>query len=697
MRLLMPFILCRFEVFCFALTCLVSQAYADILHVNSTVTSSGDGQSWGSELKTMQEALLFPDGPHTIKIAAGTYYVDEGLSGAATREDTFFVEFGTTIFAGYPTTGNPGEGDRNPLRYPVILSGDIDRATNPDGDYAVLFANPGSYEPLSGNSLHVMVIDDSATVSNTLISGATVQGGNADGGYDQGNGGGIYCGDGSPFIRNCVIQYNRAKLTNVPSSAEEFFAPHDGLGGGLYWHGDGLLEIRDTSFHENHAWWGGGLYVYPNASAFPQNAIRLVGCRFLNNNVKAVSGEGSGRGGGADLDHGLGFIDIINCDFTLNAADSPDSDFGGAAALLIGRPTVPDACSGACSECHECHQDCVGPGSCPSMDCESCPTNVVVTNTIFRANIGRDLVGGAIRLNRKTEFNNCLLIDNVTESIVGGAMVIGHEAFVQFNHTIIWDNSVSPASGYTGLATQVWIAAGKFDAAHSVIQGLSDPQFPSSPSPDPLSPGNIEIDPEFVIDPHPGTDGVWGTSDDALGNLRLRPDSPCIDAGDDDLLPPDASDIDESTTTSEDLPLDLPYRARSVDGECGGGDPVVDMGAYEYWCLGDLNGDCAVNGMDSALLLSAWNTNGYFPCPLYELEDLDRNCKVDSRDLALLLAEWGDCPEVGGGEGAAAPFGAGEESGEDEVFAMLWQWYVEENWAALLEWAISQLPSPEDD
>src|SRR5690606_9587759 len=44
--------------------------------------------------------------------------------------------------------------------------------------------------------------------------------------------------------------------------------------------------------------------------------------------------------------------------------------------------------------------------------------------------------------------------------------------------------------------------------------------------------GNIDADPLFVRDPSPGADGVWGTVDDDYGDLRLRPGSPCIDAGD---------------------------------------------------------------------------------------------------------------------------------------------------------------------
>ena len=70
--------------------------------------------------------------------------------------------------------------------------------------------------------------------------------------------------------------------------------------------------------------------------------------------------------------------------------------------------------------------------------------------------------------------------------------------------------------------------------------------------------GNISTDPMFVNS----------------GDYHLQTGSPCIDAGDNSLLPNDEGDLDEDSSTSETLPVDLDNDPR-VQGS------KVDMGAYE--------------------------------------------------------------------------------------------------------------------
>ena len=54
-------------------------------------------------------------------------------------------------------------------------------------------------------------------------------------------------------------------------------------------------------------------------------------------------------------------------------------------------------------------------------------------------------------------------------------------------------------------------------------------------------------------------------------------------------------------------------------------------------CVGDIDGNSAVNGADLASLLSAWGPCA--DCPA----DLDSNDVVDGRDLSVLLTRWGTC------------------------------------------------------
>jgi len=87
--------------------------------------------------------------------------------------------------------------------------------------------------------------------------------------------------------------------------------------------------------------------------------------------------------------------------------------------------------------------------------------------------------------------------------------------------------------------------------------------------------GNIDADPMFHDTD--GPDDTLGTEDD---NLRLLPDSPCIDAGDNTAVPADTADLDGDGDTSEPIPFDLDGNRRIVDGDRDG-ISTVDMGAYE--------------------------------------------------------------------------------------------------------------------
>ena len=82
--------------------------------------------------------------------------------------------------------------------------------------------------------------------------------------------------------------------------------------------------------------------------------------------------------------------------------------------------------------------------------------------------------------------------------------------------------------------------------------------------------GNINSDPQFVRNPSPGADTIWGTADDDYGDLRLRSGSPCNDAGSNAAVP-------SGITT------DLAGNQRFIDVP-GVRDPgaIVDMGAFEY-------------------------------------------------------------------------------------------------------------------
>jgi|GEM_PF-610076 C1A family cysteine protease len=118
-------------------------------------------------------------------------------------------------------------------------------------------------------------------------------------------------------------------------------------------------------------------------------------------------------------------------------------------------------------------------------------------------------------------------------------------------------------------------------------------------------------------------------------DFRLQADSPCIDAGNNNLVPADITDIDGDGNTTEPIPFDIAGNPRIADGN-GDGVAVVDMGAYERCGLkADFTNDCTVNFADFAIMAQEWLTSG-IKADIYK----DGNNRVDLMDLAVLAEEW---------------------------------------------------------
>jgi hypothetical protein len=149
--------------------------------------------------------------------------------------------------------------------------------------------------------------------------------------------------------------------------------------------------------------------------------------------------------------------------------------------------------------------------------------------------------------------------------------------------------------------------------------------------------GNINADPCFVN--ANGPDGIFGTEDD---NLRLSPGSPCIDAGDNNSVPPDTTDLDKDGNKVEQTPYDLDNNPRFVDGDCNG-TVIVDMGAYEFRLniIGDFDDEYGVDFKDFAVFASSWlledGQTGYnSDCDI----GLPADLRIDGKDLAVFVDNW---------------------------------------------------------
>ncbi|NJO07968.1 MAG: right-handed parallel beta-helix repeat-containing protein, partial [Chloroflexaceae bacterium] len=141
-------------------------------------------------------------------------------------------------------------------------------------------------------------------------------------------------------------------------------------------------------------------------------------------------------------------------------------------------------------------------------------------------------------------------------SSVGGALVAFDATALTVQNSIVWNNTPNTVRS-TNLST--------IGFAHSIVGGSGgSAAWNSTFGTD--NGGNWDVAPLFRQSPAPGADGVWGTLDDAYGNLQLQEGSPAIDGGDNSLLPTG-------------LTTDRAGQPRIVDGDLNG-TATVDMGAY---------------------------------------------------------------------------------------------------------------------
>ncbi|MHC4087997.1 MAG: right-handed parallel beta-helix repeat-containing protein [Planctomycetota bacterium] len=181
-----------------------------------------------------------------------------------------------------------------------------------------------------------------------------------------------------------------------------------------------------------------------------------------------------------------------------------------------------------------------------------------LTNCIFFNNYAADVGGAMVMTNSNTKVTNCTFSGN--SAVYAGAMRI-YQSIPILTNCILWGNTAS-ISG-----PEIYAPGETFIINYSDIEGGWSGE------------GNIDINPLL--------------RNVAKGDLSLSPWSPCIDAGSNDVVAPDSTDI---TGLS-----------RLVDGDCNT-TVTVDMGAHEFRHAygGDFDSSCLVNMADYSFLAWAW-------------------------------------------------------------------------------------------
>jgi hypothetical protein len=176
-----------------------------------------------------------------------------------------------------------------------------------------------------------------------------------------------------------------------------------------------------------------------------------------------------------------------------------------------------------------------------------------VINSVFLNNVAGGN-GGGVYLLADDEYTSAYFIGstfygNSAETGGGAYLDTSEEPYIIVSNSIFWGNrSATPSDA------QIW--AEHATVTYSDVQGGCTAEGGCTND----DTGNLDVDPLFADAPG--------------GDLRLEPDSQCINAGDNDALPVDRYDLDGDGDEEEALPWDIDDAPRVIDG-------IVDMGAYE--------------------------------------------------------------------------------------------------------------------
>ena len=508
-----------------AFIALVIPSHAKTIFVDDNASDGGDGTSWASAHKYLQDALAVAEYGDEIWVAEGTYKPDQGAGKTAgDRSSPFVLVNGVAMYGGFlgtESSRNP-QGDNNQ----TILSGEI----NEDSEL-------WSLNVVSGVNLD----------TKTILDGFRITKGNANGESDTvyENGGGVYLSDSNMTVSNLVITNNSAGRR----------------GGGIYSYSDyfspSSLTLTNCVFTNNSASeTGGGI----DSSL---SNLTLTNCVFTNNSA-GNNGGGIWSSSSSVIMAASTNLNLTNCVFTNNSA----GDGGGIYSNYEGKITLTDCVFTNNSARY-------GDGGGISSYYSS---SLTLNNCVFTNNsAGRR--GGGISSNYSSSLtlNNCVFTNN-SASENGGGIYSDSSSSLTLTNCVLWKNTSNSIEGH-GLEGESFRSV--------VLQEAVKAEYPGDPNAkDAVYEPNLNIlqgwdgdarafdaDPLFVnIDNPIGPDGIWFTDDDGL---RVAEDSPAIDAGYNESLPADVGDVDNDGNFDEIIPLD-PIGYRRVQNG------VVDIGAYEF-------------------------------------------------------------------------------------------------------------------
>ncbi|HVZ92930.1 MAG TPA: dockerin type I domain-containing protein [Phycisphaerales bacterium] len=442
------------------------------------------------------------------------------------------------------------------------------------------------------NSLHVVTFTSTGTSST--LDGFIISGGQADvmgGTNDLGAGLLFRAINSTLLVSNCLFRDSTARQ-----------------GAGIYSR-FGTLELNDCDFDHNIATSDGG-------AVWAQNFLTMRRCNIANSNAAFGAGLwfccGNGR--------------VEDCSFRAGFATNGGGVFASSGVLHIVRSTITGNSASLGGGVYSASMltmvssllagNFAGSGAGAYLQGAGTIVNGVVSRN-FATNSG-----GGVFNEGNAVLKQCTFVSNMAIISGGGLHTATLSAIV--DNSILWDNTDSVGSGEVA---QVRRVSGALTMNSCCVKNWS---------------GTIAGAGSFGADPRltgaAGPDGQLGTPDDAP---QLGGDSPCIDRGNNLLVPNDTADADSDGDVTEFLPIDRAGDTRFRDDtqtpdQGAGLPPVVDVGAYEFMRLypGDINRDGRVDLADMALVIQHWDTPG-------PIGDVDGDGWVGLSDVAVLIQHWG--------------------------------------------------------
>lgn len=272
-----------------ALFALAQALSADRIYVDAGATAGGDGASWATAYKYLQDALdqTVAGRGDEVWIAAGTYYPDDGANvSEGDRLASFTLKDGVELYGGFAGS-ETNRFDRDWGENIAMLSGKI-------------FTEKIYW------SMHVCTVAQDAVVE---LNGLTVSGGNANGEGEEARAGGVYSQSNFEITAdNCIFRDNSASS-----------------GGGVTHGGD--WTVSNCQFLDNSASSGGvtsvGNWTVSNSrfsgnEALIDGGVSWRGSWVISDSI--FSQNSAGRNGGVSSGYSTGMWTVFNCIFFENSA-----------------------------------------------------------------------------------------------------------------------------------------------------------------------------------------------------------------------------------------------------------------------------------------------------------------------------------------------------------------------------------------